>query len=107
MCQVVTRKDRHSLGEKPAFLVRHIYPTVEVCESVERCAMSAMRPRKACYPQKTRELWNKAVYRRLSNELNSKTKIFCFEMEVFIHGICMCEGVIEGSGHWHNMITFM
>ena len=32
----------------------------------------------------------------------TKTKIFCFEI-VFIHGICMCEGVGEDSryGAWH------
>ena len=48
-------------------------------------------------------LLNKSVYRRLSNELNYKTKIFCFEMKVFIHGICTCEGVSEGLGYWHDM----
>ena len=53
----------------------------------------------------TKDTWilNKAVYQRLSDELNYKTKIFCFAMIVFIHGICMCEGVSEGSGNGHDM----
>ena len=38
-------------------------------------------------PTKETWLFNKVVYQRLSNELNYKTKIFCFAMTVFIHGI--------------------
>ena len=102
MCRVVTRRDRHPSGERSVFLVKHMRPTVKVCESVGRCTTPAMKPRKTCYPQKT-----KVIYRRLSNELNSKKKIFYFEMEVFIHGICMCKGVSEGSGHSHDIRTFM
>ena len=39
----------------------------------------------------------------LSNGMIYKTKIFCFEKTIFIHGICMCEGVGEDSRHgaWH------
>ena len=62
---------------------------------------------KSSLPTKDTWILNKAIYRRLSNEFNSKTKIFCVEMEVFIHGICMCEGVSEGSGNSHDMRTFM
>ena len=36
------------------------------------------------------------------NKKNKKIKSFCFEI-VFIHGICMCEGVDEDSRYvaWH------
>ena len=76
---------------------------VKARESVGRRTMPAVRPQKVRYPQKTHGFLNKAVYQRLSNELNHKTKIFCFEMKVFIHGICKCEGANDGSGYWHDM----
>ena len=77
-----------------------MYPTVKARESVRRHTTLAPE---SSLPTKDTWLLNKEDYRRLSNELNYKTKIFCFVMTVFIHGICMCEGVSEGSEYWHDM----
>ena len=63
---------------------------------------------KSSLPTKDTWLLNKTVFRRLSKELQYKTKIFCSGNEgFFIHEVCMCEGVSEGSGHWHGMRAFM
>ena len=79
-----------------------MYPAVKARESVGRFTTPTMTPQKVV-THKRHKVFNKAVYRRLFNELNYKTTIFCFEMKVFIHGISICEGVSEGSGFWNDM----
>ena len=66
-----------------------MYLAVKACESVERLMTLVVRPRKLL-PTKDTWLLNKAIYWRLSNELNYKTKIFCFGMKVFSYMAYAC-----------------
>ena len=67
-----------------------MHPVVKVRESVRRCTMPAVKPRKVRYPQKTHGFCIKRFFRRLSEELKYKTKIFCFVNEGFSYMTCAC-----------------
>ena len=65
----IASRNRFPPQEKnPVFLVRHMYPTMKVCESVGRLAKPAVRPRKFVTHKNTPDLVKTSEYRSLSNE---------------------------------------
>ena len=103
MCRVVTRRDKHPLRWKACILGKTYVSNGESLRKCHKAHDDYGETSKSSLPTAHTWILNKAVYQRLSNELNYKTKIFCFAMTVFIHGICICEGVSEGSGYWHDI----
>ena len=77
-------------------LVKHMYPTMKVYESVGRREKLAVRPRKFVTHKNTRDLMKLNKYWKVVQWVKSLGET---PMTVFTLGICMCEGVSEDSGH--------
>ena len=66
--RITVSRDRYPHRVKnPIFLVRHMYPTMKVCESVRRRVKPAVRPQKFATHQNTWDLVKTSEYQSLLN----------------------------------------